>query len=83
MSGAASLVAIPELFPRRIRALGMSIAYAVGVAPFGGSTQFVVTWLIGVTGNPASPALYVTATSLVAAVGMYLLPEGRNRKLEG
>ena len=83
LSGAASLVAIPELFPRRIRAIGMSIAYAVGVALFGGTTQFVVTWLIGATGNPASPALYVTATSLIAAVGMYLLPEGRNRALEG
>lgn len=83
LSGAASLVAIPELFPRRIRAVGMSIAYAVGVALFGGTTQFVVTWLIGATGNPASPALYVTATSLIAAVGMYLLPEGRNRTLEG
>lgn len=82
LSGSASLVAIPELFPRRIRAIGMSIAYAVGVALFGGTTQFVVTWLIGATGNPASPALYVAATSLLAAVGMYLLPEGRNRSLE-
>jgi len=82
LSGAASLVAIPELFPRRLRAVGMSIAYAVGVALFGGTTQFVVTWLIGATGNPASPALYVTATSILAAVGMYLLPEGRSRALE-
>lgn len=59
MSGAASLVAIPELFPRRIRAVGMSITYAIGVALFGGSTQFVITWLIEVTGNPAAPAWYV------------------------
>ena len=83
LSGAASLVAIPELFPRRFRAIGMSIAYAVGVSLFGGTTQFVVTWLIAATGNPASPALYVAATSLLAAVGMYLLPEGRHRALEG
>jgi MFS family permease len=82
MSGAASLVAIPELFPRRIRASGMSIAYAVGVALFGGTTQFVVTWLIGATGNPASPALYVTATSVIAIVGMALLPETGNRALK-
>ena len=82
LSGAASLVAIPELFPRRIRALGMSIAYAVGVALFGGTTQFVVTWLIGATGNPASPALYVTVTSIIAAVGMYFLPESSNRALK-
>lgn len=83
ISGAASLVAIPELFPRRIRASGMSIAYAVGVALFGGTTQFVVTWLIGATANPASPALYVTATSVIAIVGMALLPETGNRALKG
>jgi len=82
MSGAASLVAIPELFPRRIRAVGMSITYAIGVALFGGSTQFVITWLIEVTGNPAAPAWYVTVTSLIAAVGMYLMPEGRDQALE-
>lgn len=81
MSGAATLVAIPELFPQRIRATGMSIAYATGVALFGGSTQFVVTWLIAVSGNPAAPAFYVTLTSMVAVVAMYLLPEGRHRKL--
>jgi len=81
VSGAASLVAIPELFPRRIRALGMSITYAVGVALFGGSTQFVITWLIEASGNPAAPALYVTLTSIIAAVGMYLLPEGRGKEL--
>ncbi len=82
ISGAASLVAIPELFPRRIRASGMSIAYAIGVALFGGSTQFVVTWLIGATGNPASPALYVTLTSVIAIVGMALLPETHKRALK-
>lgn len=82
ISGAASLVAIPEMFPRRIRASGMSIAYAVGVALFGGTTQFVVTWLIGATGNPASPALYVTVTSVIAIVGMALLPETGNRALK-
>jgi MFS family permease len=81
VSGAATLVAIPELFPQRIRATGMSIAYATGVALFGGSTQFVVTWLIAVSGNPAAPALYVTLTSVVAVVAMYLLPEGRHKEL--
>jgi MFS family permease len=82
ISGAASLVAIPELFPRRIRALGMSVTYAVGVALFGGTTQFVITWLLGVTSNPASPAMYVAGTSLLACLGMYLMPEGRGSALK-
>lgn len=82
VSGAASLVAIPELLPRGIRATGLSIAYAVGVALFGGTTQFVVTWLIGATGNPAAPAWYVAGTSIVTAIAMMALPESRDRALE-
>lgn len=79
VSGAASLVAIPELLPRSIRATGMSLAYAIGVALFGGTTQFVVTWLIDATGNPASPAWYVAFTSAITALAMMALPEGRDK----
>ncbi|MEJ8851232.1 MFS transporter [Variovorax rhizosphaerae] len=82
LSGGASLVAIPELLPRGIRATGLSIAYAVGVSLFGGTTQFVVTWLIGVTGNPAAPAWYVAGTSVITALAMLALPESRKRALE-
>ncbi len=82
LSSAASLVAIPELLPGRIRALGMSVIYAVGVAIFGGSTQFVITWLIASSGSAAAPALYLTATGLLAVLGMALMPEGHGRKLE-
>jgi hypothetical protein len=70
------------LLPRGIRATGLSIAYAVGVALFGGTTQFIVTWLIGATGNPAAPAWYVAGTSVVTAIAMMALPESRDRALE-
>ena len=82
VSGAASLVAIPELLPRGIRATGMAVAYAVGVALFGGTTQFIITWLIGVTGNPAAPAWYVAGASVVTALAMLAVPESRDRALE-
>jgi MFS family permease len=82
VSGAASLVAIPELLPRGIRATGLSIAYAIGVALFGGTTQFIVTWLLGATGNPAAPAWYVAGTSVITAIAMLALPESRHRALE-
>ena len=82
ISGAASLVAIPELLPRGVRATGLSIAYAIGVALFGGTTQFIVTWLLQATGNPAAPAWYVAATSVVTAIAMLMLPETRERALE-
>ena len=57
------------------RALGLSIAYAFGVALFGGTAQLVITWLIKVTNNPAAPALYVLVTSLIAIVGILLMRE--------
>lgn len=82
LSGAAMLTAIPELLPRGIRATGMSIAYAVAVSLFGGTTQFVITWLIGATGNPAAPAWYVTVASIVSLAAMFALPESRERALE-
>ncbi len=82
VSGAASLVAITELLPRGIRATGMSIAYAVGVSLFGGTTQLVITWLIGVTGNPAAPAWYVAGASVITALAMLAMPESRDHALE-
>ncbi len=82
-SGAASLVAIPELFPRNVRALSMSIAYAVGVSVFGGTTQFIITWLIGVTGDPAMPAWYVVATGIVSTLAIFAIREtGGSKPLE-
>jgi len=82
ISGAASLVAIPELLPRGIRATGMAIAYAVGVALFGGTTQFIVTWLIEATHNPVAPAWYVAGASVITALAMLAMPESRDRALE-
>ena len=82
VSASASLVAIPELLPRGVRATGLSIAYAVGVALFGGTTQLIVTWLIGATGNPAAPAWYVAGTSVITVIAMLALPETRGRTLE-
>jgi MFS family permease len=82
VSGAASIVAIPELLPRGIRATGLSIAYAIGVSLFGGTTQFIITWLIQATGNPAAPAWYVAGTSVITALAMMALPETRDKVLE-
>jgi len=82
ISTAASIITIPELLPASFRATGFAIAYAIGVSLFGGSTQFIITWLIGATGNPAAPAWYMAAASVVSAFAMLALPESRDRKLE-
>ncbi|WP_167772971.1 MFS transporter [Ramlibacter humi] len=79
MSGGAAFTLIMELLPGPLRSQGLALAYAAGVAVFGGSAQFIVTWLIGVTGVQTAPAWYVALTSLLAAAGAALLPESRYR----
>lgn len=81
VSSTASLVAIPELLPASIRATGLGVTYAIGVSLFGGTTQFVITWLLGVTQNPVSPAWYVVLTSLITLAAMLAMPESRHREL--
>ncbi|ANF57082.1 MFS transporter [Halotalea alkalilenta] len=62
----AGLLLIIEALPRPVRATGMAMTYALGVALFGGTAQFVVTWLLEVTGNPMSPAWYLIVMLLIS-----------------
>jgi len=78
----AAAILVAELFPVEIRALGVGLPYAVAVSLFGGTTQFIITWLIEVTGNPAAPAWYVAGTSVITVLAMTALPETRDRVLE-
>lgn len=81
-SAGVSLVILPELVPKRFRATAFAISYALGVSIFGGSTQFVITWLIGVTHDPTSPAWYVVATSFITIAAILLLPETKGREID-
>lgn len=76
-SGAAGLTAIPEMMPIAFRATGTSLIYAIGVTLFGGTTQFIITWLTETMG-PVAPAYYVVATSIVSLVAMAAWPETRH-----
>ncbi|MGH8388744.1 MAG: MFS transporter [Pseudomonas sp.] len=82
ISGAAIFSAIPEIFPSRVRALGMSIAYAVSVTVFGGATQFIVTWLISVTGDAATPAWYVMGATIISTFALLYISETNGKELK-
>lgn len=75
MNGSGALTTICELFPARCRATAMAIVYSLGVSMFGGSTQFVVTWLSNLTSRPLTPAWYVVGASAAAVVATLFLPE--------
>lgn len=82
--GAGScLLLLMESLPSRVRATGLSIVYSVGVSVFGGFAQFVVTWLISITGDPMSPAWYVSACALATLLGVSRLPETRPPQTSG
>ena len=78
MFGTAGLVQIPELLPVAVRSTGLSLVYAIGTAVFGGTTQFIVTWLLAATHNPIAPAYYLVAMSALSVAAMWLLPESRD-----
>lgn len=66
----AVLVHITEDFPARIRSGALAIVYALAISIFGGSTQFVVAWLTGVTGSPLAPAWYMAAAAVLGFVAL-------------
>jgi MHS family proline/betaine transporter-like MFS transporter len=61
----------------------MAVIYAVSIATFGGTTQYVVTWLIKVTGNSLAPAWYWIGAEVVGIIAMSFVRESAPRKLPG
>jgi len=73
------LTAITEALPARIRAGTVAVVYALAISVFGGSTQFVITWLIGATGNPLAPAWYMLGAAVVGLGAVLGLRESAPR----
>jgi MFS transporter, MHS family, citrate/tricarballylate:H+ symporter len=73
---AAGIVAsLTESLPMNLRAGSLGIIYALAIASFGGTAQFIVTWLIDVTGSPLAPAWYMSGAVLLGLAGMIGMPE--------
>lgn len=75
LSSATILVTVSEALPRAIRSGGFALIYALSISVFGGSTQFIIAWLIRTTGNPLAPAYYMTAAVTVGLCAMALIGE--------
>ena len=73
VGGATAIITCAEIFPVEVRATGMSLVYALGVAIFGGFGQFIVTWLISATGSPIAPAWYVMACALATLAALFVI----------
>jgi MFS family permease len=78
LSGVAqppAVTAITEALPQKVRAGTLAIVYSLAISVFGGSTQFLITWLIGATGSPLAPAWYMFAAAIIGLGPMIAMRE--------
>jgi len=73
---------LPEMFPKAVRASGMSLVYSVGVALFGGFAPFISTWLLNATGSKLAPAWYLVAMTVVSLLGLLWLRDHTGRDID-
>jgi MFS transporter, MHS family, proline/betaine transporter len=73
---------IAELFPAHVRSTGLSLAYNIAVMIFGGFGQFIVTWLIRVTGSPLAPTFYVMAGLVLSLIAVACIPATRHADVD-
>ena len=83
LSSGTIIVAITEALPQRVRAGGIALIYALAISVFGGSTQFLVAWLIRATGNPLAPAWYMFGGIVIGLIVLFQLPETAPVKTAG
>jgi MFS family permease len=81
--GPAILANLTETLPASLRAGSVGIIYALAISVFGGTAQFVVTWLIAVTGSAIAPAWYMAGALLAGLVGMAGMRETAPARLAG
>jgi MHS family proline/betaine transporter-like MFS transporter len=79
LNASVGTVLVLEAFPGRLRASGRAVSYALGVALFGGTAQFIVTGLIKWTGDLMSAGWYVASSCLLGFLATALLGEQRVR----
>ena len=59
-------VVLSSIFPPATRVRGMGISYSLGATIFGGFTPFMVTWLVGKTGDPITPSYYLMTCAVIS-----------------
>ena len=77
------IMTIPEQLPVRIRSGAMSVIYALAIAIFGGSAQYIAEWLNQTLHDSMAPAYYMTAALCVSLTAISLIGEsapGRQKR---
>ena len=80
LGASAATIHFVQALPSRARAGTIGIVYALAIAGFGGTTQFVETLLIRWTGNPIAPGWYMMAAVAIALAGALFIPGRRSER---
>ena len=75
-------MAIPESLPPAVRSGANATVYALAIAIFGGSAQYVIAWLIRQTGDVLAPAYYWSGAAVIGLIAMTLLRESAPGKVK-
>ena len=75
IASASVLIAITESLPKRSRSGTLALIYAISISLFGGSAQFTVAWLTGVTHSPLAPAWYMAGGVFIGLLAMLAMRE--------
>ncbi len=82
MQTVPGITMLPEMFPKHVRASGMSLVYSIGVALFGGFSPFVSAWLLNATGSKLAPAWYLLAATLISLLGLIWLKDFTGKDID-
>ncbi len=81
--GGVIFVVLPDLLRRNWGDFGMAVTYSFATALFGGTAPVVCAYLIQVTGFLSAPAIYISASGLLAApVAYHVCRTHRHRTLD-
>ncbi|MHB8529562.1 MAG: MFS transporter [Caulobacteraceae bacterium] len=75
LSSGPVIVYLTESLPAHIRSGGVSVVYAFAISIFGGSTQFVVKYLIKQTGDNMVPGWYMTGALVLGLIAALMVRE--------
>jgi MHS family proline/betaine transporter-like MFS transporter len=78
----ALLVMMTEIFPRHLRASGLSTVYSVVVAVFSGFSPFVLTWLVHQSDDKMAPAWYLLGVTVVSTVALAWITDRTGEDLD-
>jgi MFS family permease len=72
---------LTEIFPTRVRTTGVSLAYQLNTAIFGGTTPLIATYLLVATGWKLAPMIWAFIAIVVSIISLLIIRETKGQDL--